>query len=176
MLKRLVPGVALLAAALMPVGCSQNDPDAPLPGGPSTGLVITKVTAIPDLVQTGSGDQVTIRLEARLRTGDPLPGRSVAFYVVGASAAGDFATLCSGAAGSMIVNTCVTDANGVCTGVFEAGTPLVFAKSVEDCIDPLADKLGLDHYSTFVRGKLTDPRETEGEYEIQDDVAIEHYP
>jgi hypothetical protein len=111
MLKKIIPGVALLAAALLPVGCSQNDPDAPFPNGPSTGLIITKVSAIPDVVPADGSTLVTLRLETRLRTGDPLPGRSIVFYIF------------SGACGGVVTEEeDVTDANGVAWGVYQAGT------------------------------------------------------
>lgn len=195
MLKRIIPAAGLVLAALLPFGCAQNDPDAPLPGGPSTGLIITKLTAIPDVLPADGFSVSTLRLEHRLRDGNPLPGRHVAFYIVNV----DTSTIpgldpsiglrfCSNlsSVGVVTVSTDVTDANGVAWGAFTAGSGAIFGEEPQDIDENLppddpCDCTAFDVYHTpaqfwtTIRGRITDPRESEGEYITEDDVRIEHY-
>lgn len=195
MLKKIIPAAGLVLAALLPFGCAQNDPDAPTPGGPSTGLIITKVTAIPDVLPADGFSQSTLRLEHRLRDGNPLPGRHIAFYIVDVTTGGipglspDIGLrFCSALSsiGFVNVSTDITDANGVGWGVFTAGNGAIFGEEPEE-IDPNlppedpCDCTANDVYHTptqfwtTVRGRIVDPRESEGEYQTEDDVRIEHY-
>ena len=81
MLKKTIPAVGLALIAMLALACFRNNPDAPDVGGPSTGLVITKVTAIPYVLPADGVAEARHRLEARRRGGKPLPGRAVAFFV-----------------------------------------------------------------------------------------------
>lgn len=195
MLKKIIPAAGLVLAALLPFGCAQNDPDAPTPGGPSTGLIITKVTAIPDVLPADGFSQATLRLEHRLRDGNPLPGRNVAFYIIDVETAGipgvneDIGLrFCAGLSSIGFVNiqTDTTDANGVAFGAFTAGTGAIFGEEPEniDENEPPEDPCDCSNDDTYhtptqfwttIRGRITDPRESEGEYITEDDVRIEHY-
>lgn len=194
MLKKIIPAAGLVLAALLPFGCAQNDPDAPSVGGPSTGLIITKVTAIPDVLPADGFSESTLRLEHRLRDGNPLPGRHVAFYVVGVqtgaipgldeSIALRFCSALS-SIGGVTVSTDVTDANGVAWGAFRAGIGAIFGEDrtidpnlpPDDPCDCTVNDIyhSPNQFWTTVRGRIVDPRESEGEYETEDDIRIEQY-
>jgi hypothetical protein len=196
MLKKTLPALGLLLAAALPFSCAQNDPDAPNPGGYSTGLTITKVTAIPDTLPADGISESSLRLEARNRDGNPFPGRTVAFFLwdvetgnIGGIGEGVELRYCSAQSniGYVRVATDITDADGVAWGVFHSGTGPVFGEVRDDvdpndppldpcdCTDARAIFYSVTNFWTIIRGKLTDPRETESEYQIQDDVRIEHY-
>lgn len=204
MLKRTLSALGLLLVAALPFGCAQNDPDAPPIGGYSTGLVITKVTAIPDVIPADGISEATLRLEARLRDGDPLPGRAVAFILIGVDV-GSIPGIgaielkyCSSlsSTGYVRVATDVTDDEGVAWGVWRSGVGAVYgevrpdeelrtdpATGDKEAFDPcVGGTLGTpailyssSNYRAVIRGKITDPRETESEAEVQDDVTIQHY-
>lgn len=172
MLKNVRTALGLLMVAALPFGCATDNPDAPHIGGYSTGLVITKLSAIPDVVAQGSDTYVTLRLETRNRDYAPLPGRNVAFFLLGFTIPDSSWTLCTGTLGTITTGTDVTDANGIALGVFESGD--INGWSTDPlCLSPLPVAFRL--YNTLIRGKITDPREGESEAQIQDDIEIEHY-
>lgn len=195
MLKKTLATVGLLLVVALPFGCAQNDPDAPVPGGPSTGLVTTQVTAIPDVLPADGFSESQIRLEHRHRDGSPMPGRNVAFYIIDVQTSGIpglsvQTRFCSelSSIGYMRVSSDVTDANGVAWGIFVAGAGAVFGE-IRDDVDPnteephdecdCSDLRTITHRPsqmwTVIRGKITDPLESQSNWEIQDDIRVEQY-
>jgi hypothetical protein len=195
MLKKILSALGLLLVAVLPFSCAQNDPDAPDPTGYSTATQLTRTTAIPDVLPADGISEAALRLEHFDRFGNPYPGRTVAFFIIG-SLPTEFelpnVTLqfCSrlSTLGSVPVSTDITDANGVAWGVFRAGTGLVFGEDEDQGTDPNAPPFdpcdcsdgrtrfhSPNVFWTVVLGKLTDPRENEGENNIQDEVQIQHY-
>lgn len=194
MLKKVLPALGLLLAAVLPFSCAQNDPDAPDPGGYSGATQITSVTAIPDVLPADGISEAALRLEAIDRFGNPYPGRAVAFFIIGSeSEIIEFPDLtlkfCPGLSnlGYIRVQTDITDANGVAWGVFVAGLGPVYGEDRDDidpndppldpcsCTDPRAIFYQPSSFWTIVLGKITDPRETEQELNTEDEVRIQHY-
>ncbi|MFN7974526.1 MAG: hypothetical protein U0166_19605 [Acidobacteriota bacterium] len=174
MLKNACTVLGLLMVAALPFGCAQNDPDAPEIGGYSTGLVVSNLTAIPDVVQQGSGELVTLRFEVRNRDFEPFPGRNIAFYRLGFDVPLDPTTtyyVCTGDIGIITISSDITDANGLAFGEFRTGDAEFSTDPT--CLAPPPFKVQI--FRTFIEGKITDPREGEEEAQISDEVAMEHY-
>ena len=65
---------ALLLAAAMTSACTLQEPESPLPTGPSEMSLSLTITATPDVIAQDGGSQALITIIARNANSQPVPG------------------------------------------------------------------------------------------------------